>query len=115
MPHERAKAQIVRVGVWSRKGRFLGTAEVPAEDGEALPDHVYLCASTYSGGEGLTLTAHRFPGGYRVRAEGGDEVLWLAPVEEGEESYMGLFSEEELNEVLQLLASAPAIQREGRG
>lgn len=66
----------------------------------------------------MTFTAHRFPGGYRVRIrewwDGGEEMLWLAPVEEGEEGYMGLFSEEEVREVLPHLA-APLETPDGLG
>ena len=39
------------------------------------------------------------------RWEGGEETLWLAPVEEGEEGYMGLFSEEELRAAFPHLAA----------
>lgn len=109
MARERASAPAVRVGVWSRNGEFLGIAEIPVGSGGEAPEHSRLSASCDPGEEGMTLTAHRFPGGYRVRIrewwDGGEEMLWLAPVEEGEESYMGLFSEEEVREVLPHLAA----------
>ncbi|QIN84587.1 hypothetical protein GBA63_19495 [Rubrobacter tropicus] len=99
----------IRVGIWSRKGEFLGAAEIPSRGGEAASGYVRLSASPHSGVEGMSFIAHRFPGGYRVRMEerweGGEETLWLAPVEEGEESYMGLFSEEELRAAFPHLAA----------
>ncbi len=69
--------------------------------------HARLSASPRSEGEGMTFTVHPFPGGYRVRVEGwkGGEALWLAPVEEGEEGYMGLFSEAELGAAFPHLAA----------
>lgn len=99
-----ASAAALRVGVWSRKGEFLGIAEIPAGWGGGAPEHPRFSAGRDPGEEGMAFTAHRFPGGYRVRIRewwaGGEEVQWLAPVEEGEEGYMGLFSEEEVREVL---------------
>ena len=101
---------MVRVGVWSRKGEFLGIAEIPAGSGGGAPEHSRISASCDPGEEGMTFTAHRFRGGYRVRVRewwgGGEEMLWLAPVEEGEEGYMGLFSEEEVREVFPHLAAS---------
>lgn len=94
----------IRLGAWSRTGEFLGIVEVPARSSEATPEHSRLSASGDSGEEETSFTVHRFPGGYRVRIRewwgDGEEMLWLAPVEEGEESYMGLFSEEEVRELL---------------
>ena len=53
---------------------------------------------------------HAFDGGYRVLAEewggGKDRATWLAPAEEEEESYIGLFSEEEVREGLPYLLAA---------
>jgi hypothetical protein len=112
---EPADVPAVTVGVWSRKGEFLGAAEIQSGDGEAVLDHARLSASPRSGGERLTFTVHRFSGGHRVRVEerkGEEEALWLAPVEEGEESYMGLFSEEELRAVFPHLAAKHSGGRE---
>lgn len=109
------------IGIWSRTGEFLGVAEIPGSSGaEGAPDGTHLSTSRTLGEEGRTFTAHRFSEGYRVRVEerwkGGEEVLWLAPVEEGEESYMGLFSEEELDEVFPHLAAAfSGVRWAGRG
>lgn len=80
-------------------------------------DHARLSASPRSGGEGMTFTVHPFPGGYRVRVEerkGGEEALWLAPVEEGEEGYMGLFSEAELGAAFPHLAAEQPGGKEDR-
>lgn len=94
----------VRLGAWSRTGEFLGIAEVPARSGGETPEHRRLPVSGDSGEEETPFTVHRFPGGYRVRIRewwgDGTEMLWLAPLEEGEESFMGLFSEEEVRELL---------------
>ena len=104
MAYEFADTPAISVGIWSRKGEFLGVPESPARSSEATLEHSRLPASGDSGEEGTPFTVHRFPGGYRVRVEerreGDEEALWLAPVEEGEESYMGLFSEEEVRELL---------------
>ena len=65
-----------------------------------------------SGERGVNFTLHAFPGGYRVlveqwgRGEGEDRELWLAPVEEEEESYIGLLSEEEARELFPYLFAA---------
>lgn len=60
----------------------------------------YLSVGRGSDDRGVTVTLHSFSGGYRVLVEewgrGEDRVLWLASVEEGEKSYIGLFSEEKL-------------------
>ena len=116
----------IRVGVWSRTGEFLGVAEIPGGHG-GEGEGKYISASRGADGEGMTLTAYRFPGGYRVRIEewwkGGEETLWLAPVEEGEEGYMGLFSEVDLRAAFPHLAAehsgsegtALSVRRTGKG
>lgn len=116
MAYEPTGTLAVKVGVWSRKGEFLGMAGIPAGNEGEAPVHSRLSASRDPGEGGTTFTAHRFPGGYRVREwwDGGEEMLWLAPVEEGEESYMGLFSEEELRAAFPHLA-APDNGWEERG
>ena len=111
MVHEGADAPVIRAGIWSRQGEFLSVAEVPVAGGREVTEHHRPSASRDPGEEEVPITAHRFPGGYRVRVRKwwGEEteMLWLAPVEEGEESYMGLFSEEEMREVISYLVASP--------
>lgn len=60
----------------------------------------------------MNFTLHSFPDGYRVLVEewgcgeGKDRELWLAPMLEEEESYIGLFSEEEARELFPYLFAA---------
>lgn len=101
---------MIRAGIWSRKGEFLGIAEVPVRSGGEATEHHRFSASRDPGEEEAPFTVHSFPGGYRVRIrkwwDEETEILWLATLEEGEESYMGLFSEEEVREVLSYLAAS---------
>lgn len=94
-----------KIGAWSGKGEFLGEVsrlgERPGGGRGASGARAYCSVSRGSDEGRLTFTLHPFPGGYRVHVEewGKEEdehrALWLAPVDEEEESYIGLFSEEE--------------------
>lgn len=99
----------IRLGAWSRTGEFLGVVEISARSGKETPEHRRLPASCDPNEGEKPFTVHRFPGGYRVRIRkwwgDGTEMLWLAPVEEGEEGYIGLFSEEEVHEMIPHLAA----------
>ena len=98
------------VGAWSGAGAFLGIAELPREGGGALEVYAYCSVSRGTGERGVRFTLHAFDGGYRVLVEhwgnGEDRSLWLAPAEEEEESYVGLFSEEEIRERFPYLLAA---------
>lgn len=98
------------VGAWSGAGGFLGRAELPREGGGALEDYAYCSVSRGTRERGVRFTLHAFDGGYRVLVEdwsdGEDRALWLAPAEEEEESYLGLFSEEEVRERFPYLLAA---------
>ena len=98
------------VGVWSRAGEVLGRAELSREAGGALEGYAYCSVSRGTGEHGVRFTLHAFDGGYRVLVEhwgnGEDRELWLAPADEEEESYIGLFSEEEVREKFPYLLAA---------
>lgn len=97
----------VEIGAWSGKGEFLGK---PARFGETYREesregeHLYVGRGDED--HEITVTLHSFDGGYRVLVEQWDQEerrIWLAPVEEEEESYIGLFSEEEAREAFPYL------------
>lgn len=98
------------VGVWSRAGKLLGTAKPSAEGKSALEHYAHCSVSRGTEERGIRFTVHNFDGGYRILVEewgeGGDRALWLAPVDEEEESYVGLFSEEEVKERFPYLLAA---------
>ena len=104
------------IGAWSKKGEFLGGvkrlgAEPGAEPGaREAGSHAYLSAGRGSGDREVTFTLHSFSGGYRVLVEervgGENKEMWLAPVSEEEESYIGLFSEEEARGLFPYLFAA---------
>jgi hypothetical protein len=102
-----------KLGAWSKKGDFLGqVARLGDEAGGKAGGHTYLSAGRGSGERGVNFTLHSFPDGYRVlveewgRGEGEDRELWLAPMLEEEESYIGLLSEEEARELFPYLFAA---------
>ena len=98
------------IGAGSGAGEFLGRAELQREGAGALEDYAYCSVSLGTGERGVRFTLHAFDGGYRVLVEGWgngeDRSLWLAPAEEEEESYLGLFSEEEVRERFPYLLAA---------
>lgn len=98
------------VGAWSRAGEILGRAELPRVAGEALEGYAYCSVSRGTGERGVRFTLHAFDGGYRVLVEhwgnGEERELWLAPADEEEEAYIGLFSEEEVRERFPYLLAA---------
>ena len=75
-----------------------------------MSSYVHCSVSRGAEGRGVRFTLHAFDGGYRVLAEewgrGEDRAIWLAPAEEEEESYIGLFSEEEVREGFPYLLAA---------
>lgn len=98
------------IGAWSKKGEFLGRVRhLGCGTGREEGGDAFLSASRGSEERGIAFTLHSFRGGYRVlvkewgRAE---RELWLAPVAEEEESYIGLFSEEEARETFPYLFAA---------
>ena len=98
------------VGAWSKGGEFLGEARFAREGGGALGGYAHCSVSRGTEERGIRFTLHAFGGGYRILVEewgkGEDRVLWLAPLEEEEESYIGLFSEEEVRERFPYLLAA---------
>ena len=98
------------VGAWSRAGQLLGRAASPREAEGTLEGYAYLSVSRGTGEHGTRFTLHAFDGGYRVLVEswgdGEDRAVWLAPADEEEESYIGLFSEEEVRERFPYLLAA---------
>lgn len=111
--HESSEARLAvgsGVGVWSRAGKLLGRAKRSVENRSALEDYAHCSVSRGTGERGIRFTVHTFDGGYRILVEewgeGGDRALWLAPVDEEEESYVGLFSEEEVKERFPYLLAA---------
>lgn len=100
------------VGAWSKKGEFLGGVRRPGGEVGAREagSHTYLSVGRGSGDHEVIFTLHPFPGGYRVlmqkRTGGENKEMWLAPVSEEEESYIGLFSEEEARELFPYLFAA---------
>lgn len=111
--HEVSEARLTvgsSVGVWSRAGKLLGRARRSAEDRGALEDYAHCSVSRGTEERGIRFTVHTFDGGYRILVEEwgdeGDRALWLAPVDEEEESYVGLFSEEEVRERFPYLLAA---------
>lgn len=93
------------LGLWSRRGELLGSFEVGEEESGGVE---FMRAGWRRGAEEVSLVAVPFPGGYRVRLReawrGAEKTLWIAPLEEGEEGYIGLFSEQELRKVFPRLA-----------
>ena len=75
-----------------------------------MRSYVHCSVSRGTEEHGVRFTLHAFDGGYRVLTEewgrGEDRALWLAPAEEEEESYIGLFSEEEVREGFPYLLAA---------
>lgn len=99
-----------RIGAWSKGGKSLGGARAFREGGGSLRGYVHCSVSRGTEEYGVRFTLHAFGGGYRVLAEewgrGEDRALWLAPAEEEEESYIGLFSEQEVREGFPYLFAA---------
>jgi hypothetical protein len=89
-----------RLGAWSKGGEFLGEAHLARSSGGALGGYVHCSVSRGTEECGIRFTLHAFGGGYRILVEewgkGEDRAVWLAPLEEEEESYIGLFSEKEV-------------------
>ncbi|WP_166397223.1 hypothetical protein [Rubrobacter marinus] len=111
--HEAGEARLAgepSVGVWSRAGELLGRAKRPPEGGGALEDYAYCSVSRGDEERGVRFTLHAFDGGYRVLVEewgeGRDRACWQAPVDEEEESSVGLFSAEEVKERFPYLLAA---------
>ena len=102
----------IEIGAWSRKGEFLGGVRRlgPEAGGREASGHTYLSVGRGAGDREVIFTLHPFPGGYRVlmqkRGGGEDRELWLAPMSEEEESYIGLFSEEEARGLFPYLFAA---------
>ena len=98
------------VGAWSRSGELLGGARLPRGTGGGLEGYAYCSVSRGTGERGIRFTLHGFDGGYRVLVEnwgdGEDRTIWLAPADEEEESYIGLFSEEDVRERFPYLLAA---------
>jgi hypothetical protein len=98
------------VGAWSKGGEFLGEAGLPQRVGGALGGYAHCSMSRGTEERTIRFTLHAFGGGYRILYEewgsGKDRALWLAPAEEEEESYIGLFSEEEVRERFPYLLAA---------
>jgi hypothetical protein len=99
-----------RVGAWSKGGEFLGETRLARGGGGVLGDYAHCSVSRGAEERGIRFTLHAFGGGYRILVEewgkGEDRALWLAPLEEEEESYIGLFSEEEIRERFPYLLAA---------
>lgn len=99
-----------RAGAWSKGGEFLGETRLTRGDGGVLGDYAHCSVSRGTEERGIRFTLHAFGGGYRILVEewgkGEDRALWLAPLEEEEESYIGLFSEEEIRERFPYLLAA---------
>ena len=75
-----------------------------------MGDYAHCSVSRGTGECGVRFTLHAFDGGYRILVEewgnGEARALWLAPAEEEEESYVGLFSEGEIRERFPYLLAA---------
>ena len=99
-----------RIGAWSKGGDLLGEVRVSPGIGGSLSGYAHCSVSRGAEGRGVRFTLHWFDGGYRILAEewgrGKDREIWLAPAEEEEESYIGLFSEEEVREGFPYLLAA---------
>jgi len=99
-----------RAGAWSKGGEFLGETRLTRGDGGVLGDYAHCSVSRGTEERGIRFTLHAFGGGYRILVEewgkGEDRALWLAPLEEEEESYIGLFSEEDIRERFPYLLAA---------
>jgi hypothetical protein len=99
-----------RVEAWSKGGEFLGEADIPRGGGGAVWSYAHCSVSRGTEERTIRFTLHVFGGGYRILYEewgsGEDRALWLAPAEEEEESYIGLFSEEEVRERFPYLLAA---------
>jgi len=99
-----------RVGAWSKGGEFLGEARLARGSGGALDAYAHCSVSRGTEERKIRFTLHAFGGGYRILVEewgnGEDRTVWLAPLEEEEESYVGLFSEEEVRERFPYLLAA---------
>lgn len=97
----------VEVGAWAAKGEFLGKPARLGGAGRGKTDEfAHLYVGRGDGDRGVAFALHSFDGGYRVLMEEwgpGERRLWLAPVEEEEEGYIGLFSEEEAREAFPYL------------
>ena len=102
--------EVTGVGAWSKGGEFLGEARFAREGGGPLGAYAHCSVSRGTAERGIRFTLHAFGGGYRILMEewgkGEDRALWLAPLEEEEESYIGLFSEEEVRERFPYLLAA---------
>ena len=91
-----------RAGAWSKGGEFLGEARLARGGGGVLGDYAHCSVSRGTEERGIRFTLHAFGRGYRILMEEWgkeeDRALWLAPLAEEEESYIGLFFEEEIRE-----------------
>ena len=100
----------IRIGAWSKRGELLGKAHLDRVGGGSLADYDHCSVSRGTEEHGIRFTLHGFGGGYRVLVEEWgeeeSEAVWLAPLEEEEESYLGLFSEEEVRERFPYLLAA---------
>ena len=98
------------IGAWSKGGEFLGEARLAERGGGELGGYSHCSVSRGSEERGLRFTLHGFGAGYRVLVEewsqGESQAVWLAPLDEEEESYVGLFSEEEVRERFPYLLAA---------
>ncbi len=99
-----------RIGAWSKGGELLGEAHLARGGAGALNAYAHCSVSRGTGERGVRFTLHGFDGGYRVLVEewenGENRTVWLAPLEDEEESYIGLFSEEEVRERFPYLLAA---------
>ena len=99
-----------RIGAWSKEGELLGEARLARGGAGALNAYAHCSVSRGTGERGVRFTLHGFDGGYRVLVEewGEEEsrAIWLAQLEEEEESYLGLFSEEDVRERFPYLLAA---------
>lgn len=99
-----------RIGAWSKGGELLGEVSISRGSERSLSSYVHCSVSRGAEGRGVRFTLHAFDGGYRVLAEewgrGKDRAIWLAPAEKEEESYIGLFSEEEVRKGFPYLLAA---------
>lgn len=101
----------VEVGAWTAKGEFLGKpARLCGTGGGEASEAAHLYVGRGDRDWGIRFTLHSFDGGYRILLEewsrGENTRVWLAPVDEEEESYIELFSEEEAREAFPYLFAA---------
>lgn len=99
------------IGAWSKKGEFLGRVGRldGGEPAGGTGGEAFLSVGRGSEERGIAFTLHSFRAGYRVLVTERGSVereFWLAPVAEEEESYIGLFSEEEARESFPYLFAA---------